>query len=153
MDDFIGSLFSRFDPDDNRRSNDESAIEEDAVVNTVTENDNERDKEEDLCDLREENLMLRTHMEELNKHVIRLTNSDKLKTLQKELEHANGLRSSGVYNFSALKYFLPFISLYCSCVAIAEAYVISKNAELKHLHHLINEQITKTQRICMLNFV
>ena len=106
MDDFLGSLFSYSDPADNGKSFVESAFKKKTEETTEIENVKEGEKEADTNDLREENHMLRIHMEELNKHVIRLSNSDKLQVLQRDLEHANELRSSGISDCSKLKYSL-----------------------------------------------
>ena len=98
MDEFMESVLSQWDLHSKRKSyNDDKTKSE----NEMRKEDDEEAKEEeweqanDLDDVREENRMLRSHMEELNKYVLSLSNSKKLEHLQKELEHANELRCSG----------------------------------------------------------
>ena len=98
MDEFMESVLSQWDLHSKRKScNDDKRKSE----NKMRKEDNEDVKEEeweqanDLDDIREENRMLRSHMEELNKHVLSLSTSKKVEHIQKELEHANELRRSG----------------------------------------------------------
>ena len=108
MDDFVGNLLSHLDP--RKEKEDEGEKEEEGSTDYL-----------DVNDLREENKMLRNHMEELNSYIITLSNSDKVSLLEKELNHAVELRKT------------------------AESYVTTKNTELKHFTNLINEQIIKTK--------